>query len=393
MKIYQASAQWANRPSDERYWSVAELLEESKRIANASAQALVRYGDLRVEAKGSDLFLEGNAKQSAKVCHWAFGQMAQRIKAPQEYLRRLPPSLAAQNINYGLARRDLRDPEDEAKLLLHRTEEGLVARCFTSGRYQRIWNWEIASSLRKLEVEGWRTPPARPSKVSGERVRKATEADVLEGNRLGLSINVGDDIGPAGVYASDRDMFVFLIDDKHVVENPLPGGVPLARGFFCWNSEVGDKTFGITTFLYEAICGNHIVWGASNVKEIKMKHIGQARSKAFFGLKLQLREYAESSVSDIEASIKRTQEYQIAATKEEVIEQLLAFGKKRKFQAIRESEIRTAYSVAEATPRYGNPRTPWAITQGLTQISQLCDYAEDRVKVDKEASSILEMAF
>ena len=43
------------------------------------------------------------------------------------------------------------------------------------------------------------------------------------------------------LYASDRDMFVFLADEDRRIE---VAGRSLARGFFVWNSEVGDKTLG-----------------------------------------------------------------------------------------------------------------------------------------------------
>ncbi len=142
--------------------------------------------------------------------------------------------------------------------------------------------------------------------------------------------DVLDLIAPAGVYASDRDMFLFLVDDDHRLENPI-GGTPLARGFFVWNSEVGDKTFGLTTFLYDAICGNHIVWGAQNVKEIKLKQVGHARNRAFAGMRLQLREYAESSISDEQFKINRAQNFLLGGNKEDALSTLLSYTKKRKF--------------------------------------------------------------
>ena len=48
-------------------------------------------------------------------------------------------------------------------------------------------------------------------------IRIATEADVLRGAGFGLSIRVGDKIAPAGLYASDHDMFVFMVNnDKRI---------------------------------------------------------------------------------------------------------------------------------------------------------------------------------
>ena len=54
------------------------------------------------------------------------------------------------------------------------------------------------------------------------------------------------------LYASDRDVFLFLVDDTHPIEaGRLPNGDPdlYFRGFYCWNSEVGSKTLGIASLL------------------------------------------------------------------------------------------------------------------------------------------------
>ena len=53
------------------------------------------------------------------------------------------------------------------------------------------------------------------------------------------------------LYASDRDMFVFLADEDRRIE---VAGRSLARGFFVWNSEVGDKTLGAGFFLFDYVC-------------------------------------------------------------------------------------------------------------------------------------------
>ena len=55
--------------------------------------------------------------------------------------------------------------------------------------------------------------------VDDPAARPATEADVLEDRDGGggLSINISDMIAPAGLYASDRDMFAFLINERGVI--------------------------------------------------------------------------------------------------------------------------------------------------------------------------------
>ena len=58
------------------------------------------------------------------------------------------------------------------------------------------------------------------------------------------------------LYASDRDVFLFLVDDLNPIEaGLLPDGSPdlYFRGFYCWNSEVGAKTLGIASFSLRAV--------------------------------------------------------------------------------------------------------------------------------------------
>src|SRR3546814_19353929 len=46
------------------------------------------------------------------------------------------------------------------------------------------------------------------------------------------------------LYASDRDVFLFLVDDAHPIEaGRLPNGDPdlYFRGFYCWNSERSEE--------------------------------------------------------------------------------------------------------------------------------------------------------
>ena len=77
------------------------------------------------------------------------------------------------------------------------------------------------------------------------------------------------------LYASDRDVFLFLVDDTNPIEaGRLPDGSPdlYFRGFYCWNSEVGSKTLGIASFYLRAVCMNRNLWGVENFEEITIRH-------------------------------------------------------------------------------------------------------------------------
>ena len=351
-----------------------------------SVMALVPYSSLKVRADEGDMKLIGATGTEATLTNYAFDQVSARASAPAAFLRRLPAPMAADALNVALSQKD----DDLDGMVMFKRNGGLTVRCITGENYQRIWNAGIVAKLQELEAQGWRVPPARPAGIDNERTRPATAEDVLKTAHEGMGVKVGDMIAPAGLYASDRDMFAFLVDDDKTIDNPL--SQPLARGFFVWNSEVGDKVFGVMTFLYDAICGNHIVWGAQNVNEVRIRHVGDAKERAFSQLRVELKEYANESATETEAKIKKAQTFLIAEKKEDVLETLFGFiGRKKIWMP--KGVLEDSYALAEATPRYGDPRTPWAITQGISELSQQQQYAEKRVELDRSAGKLLQIAF
>src|SRR3546814_11264451 len=77
------------------------------------------------------------------------------------------------------------------------------------------------------------------------------------------------------LYASDRDVFLFLVDDAHPIEAAClhNGDTDLYfRGFYAWNSEVGSKTLGIASFYLRAVCMNRNIRGADGFEELSIRH-------------------------------------------------------------------------------------------------------------------------
>lgn len=383
MELFKASEQWANRPDDERFASLDEMHQATKAYADIAQTSHLPYKDLRVETMDNEVQLTGRTGVFAKFTHWAFGQLCRVVEAPQEYLRTLPATLACQNLNHGLKNRE--DTGTQAELLFHKNGN-LLLRSLTSDRYARIWNHSIVSRLKTLENNGWSIPPARPVHNGQKGSRIATEQDVSKGNKSGLSIKVGDLIAPAGLYASDHDMFAFMVDENHPIDSGT--GKPMYKGAFFWNSEVGASTFGMMHFLYDMVCGNHIVWGAKNVREVRIRHIGSADAKSTYQMQVELRRYAESSVGEIEMQIVRARKMQIETDKDKVLD--LLFQKR----ITSYKNLEKAYDLAEIHQDVnGAPTTVWGMVSGLTRLSQETPYTDDRNVLDRQAGKLLEMSF
>ena len=56
--------------------------------------------------------------------------------------------------------------------------------------------------------------------------------------------------GATGLYSGEQDLFCFLIDPTGWAEIE---GEAFAPGFFVWNSEVGKRSIGMSTFWFQAV--------------------------------------------------------------------------------------------------------------------------------------------
>ena len=351
MELYQAHHQWATRPADERFTTLQQMLEVTERYARQASERTVPWNGLRVEPNGDAMIVTRGATP-ASLTHYAFGQLAARVGAPAAYLRTLPATLAAQNLNHGLKEKA---DNTQAQLLFHQNG-GLVLRAATSEKYERIWNYEVINRL--LDVTRDRNlVPARPT------FRKT------------------DDDAPA-LYASDHDMFAFLMSpDREIVD---PTGANLFRGLIAVNSEVGDKRLSIMGFLFREICGNHIIWGAQEIAEINLMHIGKVRER-FAEATVKVRRYLDGAASLDQAAFTQTL-VTIAGDRDGVIDAL--FGKK-----IGTRKLLEASYDAVIEEQDGDPRTVWGMAQGMTRFSQSIPFADERTEIDRAAGKLLALTF
>jgi hypothetical protein len=364
MELFKASQQWSTRPADETFSTVRAAYDAAREYAATSAEkANVPLASVRTEVVDTEVCLTGRGGVPARVSNWAFGQLARMASAPAGYLRGLPATLATQNINYGLKTAGDADPSQAVNILTHKNGS-LLVRALTSDKYARIWNYEVLSRMLPLEAEGWTCPtPFRKS------IDEASNPDPT-------------------VYVSDHDMFAFLVrEDFRIAEPGNPDG--LARGFFVENSEVGASALRVTTFLYRYMCCNHIVWGAKDVSELAVRHIGRARgnlSTMFIGLT----RYLNESASDLEAKIRDAKTRLIDADKDKVLD---AIFRNLRGQVSR-GTLEASQTLAEQhSLTDGDPRSFWGMAQGMTRHSQTLKFADARVAVDQAAASVIDMAF
>ena len=190
----------------------------------------------------------------------------------------------------------------------------------------------------------------------------------------------GQPIG-SGLYASDRDCFIFMIDGGSVFD--VGERAQLNRGFFLQNSETGAKVFKLTTFLFNMVCGNHIVWGASDVRELSIRHTGNGPYRFANDAAPSLLAYANASAEPLIEQVKRAQAYLLPSPKrEDVIEWL----QNRKF-----TKSEAAETFDTAVKEEGDCRTLWQTVQGATAYARGFDFVDARIDLETRAGELLKI--
>ena len=186
-------------------------------------------------------------------------------------------------------------------------------------------------------------------------------------------------------------MFAFLVAPDRVITDGTGGA--LMRGVFVKNSEVGDASLSFTFFLMQAVCGNHIVWNARGVHDVRIRHVGSnPMRRALREFEGELRRYRDGAAED-EAGIVAARKLVLGSKKSEVLDALVKYAKTHSIPLSR-TTLATGYdTAADHESWYGNPNTLWANVAGLTHASQQTGFADDRETVDRAAGRLMQIAF
>jgi hypothetical protein len=372
-RIGRVSSEWFSRPDDERFLSLSSLYQAVRARSERAVTRTVASSAIRVEAQSNDisrmtLALPGGSAPVTPT-HWSFGQLASLVGAPAGYLRELPAPLAAINLQHGL----LAHRAEQVKTL--QTEDGRTElRAVTGPDYGRIWDHELVAAVMKIAGDGvgdtrWKVP------------------GTLDWSTMVHNPYVDVSKDTTTLYASDRDVFLFLVDDTHPIEaGRLPNGDPdlYFRGFYCWNSEVGAKTLGMATFYLRAVCMNRNIWGAEGFEEISIRHSKFAADRFAYEAAPALARFADSSPAKFVAGIRSAREQIVASTDEN----RETFLRKRGF-----SKSETTNVIAIVLREEGHPPTTvFDFVQGITALARARHHQDGRLTMEGQAARLLSMS-
>src|ERR1700738_950306 len=372
-RIGRVSSEWFSRPDDERYLSLTDLYDAVRRRAESAQVRTVESRAVRVEASRDSaerlaLLVPGRHEPIAPT-HWSFAQLCGLVGAPSSYLRQLPAPLAGINLQHGLL-------SHRAELLKTlETDDGRVElRAVTGPDYGRIWYQELVAAVIGIAGNG-----------TGDTMWKVP--GVLDWATMTHNPFVDITKDTTTLYASDRDVFLFLVDDTNPIEaGRLPDGSPdlYFRGFFCWNSEVGSKTLGIASFYLRAVCMNRNLWGVENFEQITIRHSKFAAQRFAHEAAPALTSFANSSPAPFVAGIKAARERIVARTDDD----RETFLRKSGF-----SKSETAKIIETVLGEENRkPESIFDFVQGITAVARGKAHQDARRELEGKAKRLMERA-
>lgn len=358
--LMDAAKQWASRPEDERFASLEDLRAYLETRRAQSREPKGHVNALGIHGTEDGRLTIGAAGVELAPTNWAFGQLSRLAGAPASYLAQLPAPLAAQCLREGLKNRE------PVKLLTRHDQSGVELRAVTSQSYGRIWDLELLEAVERLRDrdQRWHVPPGWNNR-------------------------------PSGLYASDRDCFMFLVDGGSVIEEPGGFGhrpATLHRGFIVQNSETGSAAFSLTTFLFRVVCGNHIIWDAADVSRLKIIHRSGAPDHFARQAHHKLVSYANASTDATLSGIRQAMQRLLPTPSGRgpgADDQLRDWLSKSPAKL---TKVEACKTIEMARAEEGDCRTVWQAVQGATAYARTLPHVDARADLERRAGKLMGVA-
>lgn len=366
------SRQWLSRRPDEKYLSLTALLKQMKARRDASYELRLDTSkiafiapDPRTMADIHDLSVGLPGGDVISPTHYSFGQLCGLAKAPAGHYRTLPSQIVSDALTYGMR-------YNRATETVKLYSAGDELRAATGPEYGRIFDQEVVEAVMQIAGEGlgearWKIP------------------GVLDWGSMLYNPDAPVTIDSTTLYASDHDVFIFLVDDRNPVEvGKLRDGSPdlMFRGFYVTNSETGSSALKIVAFYLRAVCMNRNLWGVEGFEEISMIHSKYAPSRFIEEARPALQSFASGSTRKLIDGVNAAKAAKVADTQDDAISFLAA----RKFTRAQIAKVLDTHEREEGRPA----RSVWDMAQGITAVARDIPHTDDRIGFELEARKLLD---
>jgi len=368
-----ASYQWATRPPDERFVTMEALLAatEARRDRSDEFPNVSIAGNLDVKyveegPLAGNLYAVSYGEAPAIFTNWSMSQFNSVVGGPDtRWLRDMPPPVAKFALNASIKYRQRIDGDTRVKLLAAPPagDEPAVLRAVTGPDYGRIWDADIARTIMLINDGRW----VVPGKVAGRGMADGYTEVTKQSTTL---------------YASDRDMWAFLVDEQHPLQI---GDADYFRGFIVSNSEVGDAKFKLLSFYFNRVCQNRCIWDAIGMAELSFRHSSKAPQRFLEEAAPVLAAYSNASVRGVEAAFAKAKTVTVGQT----IKDAEDFLREQGFGQFDSKLIPVLAERATDVGSTGDPTSIYDLVMGATALARELVYADARVDYERRAGGLL----
>lgn len=336
--LTRASNELFKRKPDECFPSMSDLFRHCQQQKEDAVEKWCAPSDIRPVLFDSIPSLELGQEGKHTLNSWSFGQVCQIAGVSKDTVNKVNPSTAVDI---------LQDTLPSGSKPLQFLTEGNRLRSIHGTAYTRLFNADLLTAVNDVATDF--QPPQQGT------------------------------TGASGLYCGQNDMFCFEIDPLGWVEI---NGEAFAPGFFIWNSEVGRRKIGISTFFFQAVCQNHIVWNCCEVVEFTRKHTAKVHDSLDF-----IRHYIEQLTTKRDERrdgfakvIEKAMKAKLGTDAEEVVKVLLKNG-------LQKSVAAEAMKIAQEKGQF----TIFSIVDALTRMAGKIPNAGERTELDMKAASFLDL--
>lgn len=352
-------AAWTNRPGDHAFDTIDDVLEHTQKMKDKSfikESALEHLGVMTPGnslTPGADELYITKDGSGARFNNHSFNQFCNVIGARASEWRKFPAALAQVPLTWLVQNGECKD----VKLLLsHLDNDKVECRAVNSSSYGRIWNHALVKAVKDhIDPAVWKVPQ-----------------------------NITFHLKRGFITANDRKVFVFLVNESNPIE--MKGLQPLYRGFYAWNSEVGDGTCGIAEFLLNKVCANRAMVGVTDFHELNIRHTSGAPDRWIRDAVPALHEYVNASTTHMAEILQASRTKQIAKDEKGALEWL----QNRGFTGtLAKSALESAREESRGADPTSSPYSVWNVIQGLTAEAREKVNNDDRVEIERQAGKIM----
>ncbi len=353
-----------NRAPDSQFDVMDKLLEHAKADMVGSKERAVETNTIEFAEIGGSIGIAltnentGDVPNPYALTHHSMMQACRMAKFDVDTARRLRMKgrndLAIDNLNTLFP-----NASGEFKIML--IDPSNRIRALNGADYSRLWDYTMFNEVNKVLIPAGFVP-------------------AVVGRGCGQLLRAGS----TALFRGDQTSFgFFFTDDIKEYDDQLGG---MRQGIMIWNSEVGSRSFGFSTFYFREQSGTFLIWDRKGENRKRFVHRGDITRgfREYLGVVREAARNAGGSRQEDLATFNTASNTPFASGFDEAVEKLNKLFDMPKAQA--EAVVKASLLPENAS---GAEYSVWRISLGISWEAAQTSRAESMVDESASASKVI----